>query len=1312
VAGGGWGIGGWGVLPWGESLVAAPATFDLFCFQGPEMFTILADPNVTTLGNGAEFFPNPITFDLEVCSGDTFPTDDARVIITENVPQTFTVEWIVRFRDLPNDFTNLQKRHIYLGCFDAAGPVVGFFFSKTGIAYTGSVSFTGSGDLQLDCTFQVIPGSADYVSDTDYLVIRAAADIVTGLVYFYVTPLAEVPITGQKLRAILPVIPASAALNPPTDQSIVSVRGTVTERVCAFLSSWCLGTALIIPNLAPMANAGLDQAVRACSIIQLNGSHSFDPEGASLVYQWRLIDVPIGSEFGIEKSDGMTVPLGIPTGFTDKFHSTSLGVVDVADPIDVGATGDVLLVDGIAYTIVNKGTDVDGFYVQIGQSILPDSLSGEQFKVLRQRGLSNSNTISPTFFPDEPGFYRFDLVVSDGALLSEPSVVIVNVLESPLPRGCTPDLSFIFNYLSDFWNLVEGRERLATFWSSLAQVAASELFTLWQIDYSKSHRDIQRTFNRRWLHYDLLLGEPLPELTKTRAIFGGVTSSFIDPAGQGGINGTALILSSPVFAEDVSITIRALNPVTADALAAELQSYLQANADSRFTTFVIEDRTSGDLAVRIDAPFPFTVSADSTIPVFTDGDESRPPSGSGAGVGSRTYKVDRSLEELSLEEDDYLILDGQAFLIARVIDEPSDQLALQRIVVKEDLPVAPSTEWQISGWVSSELLDFYNGLVFANDHADFEVVQATTELAPTAATNEILSTTVLGASADHTGRLAVDFWPIGAAIADEALLVHLARVVRRRCVPVHVDVLDVPTLQDKIVIEDDTSVLRRNVDFYIEDVRGGRGLRFVSGEDGDIGDVWEGGRPPDRLWAEYTYFDNSELIEANFGIPVDLTADQLEDLPEDVDYLSAVRGLWYAFFNGPTVRNLRIGIQILLGLPFAEHRGTIEEIRTDFSPTRGRMLIRDIDRSEIVRIYRWPRVLELEINPETGERYKIGDTVEEFAPLVEGATVADYVNDPRWFEGILNQGIFFEVEKFHRFLVRVDEAAFSLSALLFVRNFVLKIKPTYTFPLFVVQKHVGDTEVSTTDLVIFHGKLMLSTATCEGLLGASYHFDQPHPAGGGWRNQFDADVDPYNAPPTFPVSEPVSWGYDKAYLCPENEIIAINCEEFAAPFTIQYDTVFAFDTPVSIHYDDWDHVFFPFPPTIASGGFTIPYGVFADVTVPKNGTLTQLRMWVLGEPGTDPTDYRIVIQRDTGGGFANYVVENFTAGLNTEIVRTISAAVNSGDKLKALVQPASGGVARTPNWTRIAVILTQSDAAVWTFDTTLPAGEYCLESSK
>jgi hypothetical protein len=108
-----------------------------------------------------------------------------------------------------------------------------------------------------------------------------------------------------------------------------------------------------------------------------------------------------------------------------------------------------------------------------------------------------------SFAPDVPGLYEVQLIVDDGSIDSPPFVaaVDVSVIAVPNNQGIVPDASFIWNYLSDFWSLVEDKEKFEVIWSAIIQVASAELIKLYQYDYNKSIRDIQRFFQKRWLDY-------------------------------------------------------------------------------------------------------------------------------------------------------------------------------------------------------------------------------------------------------------------------------------------------------------------------------------------------------------------------------------------------------------------------------------------------------------------------------------------------------------------------------------------------------------------------------------------------------------------------------------------------------------------------------------------------------------------------------------------------------------------------------------------------------------------------------------------
>ncbi len=1288
---GGWGA-GWGLTPWGGFLLPQqftpppdpPAGFDTFCyFDDPSsMGQILLSPFVTFVDAGGQFSIEAGSDLLMQSGGPSVPTADAFLLATAAISPSWTLQVIANFTSLPVDFSDITHVHLYFGGQNVGGYSAGLLVSQSGIAYTGA-AWLNAGNLMLNGPVQVIPGTAGLLQEGISYTFRIALDSTTGTTYVFVTKTADVPMIGHQLLAILPGIPTGPSV---PDGAQLSVRGTVLKPVSALFDQVCLGTGLIMPNVPPRADAGRDQSLRTCTLGLLDGSASFDPEGGVITYSWRFIDAPVSSSYSFEGSDGFTIPQPTPDGSAFKFYSTQLGASDLGDPV---LAGDVLLFDGNPYSIVGSGVDGSGFYVELSDNLLPDNLVNVFFKLLRQRALSNPTAVKPSFLPDVPGIYRFDLVVFDGQYLSTPSVTIVNVLESSIPKGIVPDLGFVWQHMSDFWKLVEDRERIQTLWEGMAQVAAAELLTLWQVDYSKSLRDIQRTFQRRWLHYDLKLPEPLPQLTTTRAIYGGVLSSALTISGNTGISGTVLEVTSPAH-DPIIISFPLPNPYAAAAIAARIQLVLRAK-NSAYTVAVIP-QSGGTVKIRIHAPFMFAIGASSSLAAFTVGTINKAPSGTaGQRLASRTYKVDSSLDGLGIVEGDLFEVGGESYKVSRVTDDPSDVYRYQRVVVQSDLPLQPGAAWSVPGQLTSRLLDFYNGLVSAADTVVFEVSSGSSI--------SLIIGEVAGACQQTPGQLGVVFpGVVLAAMSTDPTSVKLAYVVRRTHLPIGELVQDIPGLQENIKESDDAVLLRRNVDFFIEEFRGSNSIRFVAGNTGDAGDVWEGQIPPERLWAETTYLDNRPTIEANFGIPADFTLDHLAELDADVDYLSAIRGLWYSLINGSTMFSLRVGAQILLGLPYAEEPGTIEEIRTDFSPNQGRILVRDSANTAVVRSYSFPSSLSLEINPATGATYAVGDSVGQFAPLVQGAEVVDYIKDPRWFEGILNQGAFFEVEKFHKFMVRVDSAAFSLSSLMFVRSFILRVKPTYVYPMFIVRVKVGDTEVSVSDSTAYAATLILNDGACfNGTKGESTMFDDYRSAGGGVHNRFDADSNPATAGPTYPTSQAVSWGYDKNYLCPEDEVSFSYCLTHPGG-AVKFDGGFQFDT-----FNSPSHHFTGTGITAVPAGPT-GYSFAGTSTVTVTGSIQQLRLVVAGTLGTGNLgNYELVIRKN-GVDSLVIPVTITPSGVILQVAAVL--AVTATDTIQCRIRPATGG-ARTPSWAYVSVTLFQT-AIAFKYDTGLPAGDYCF----
>ena len=210
---------------------------------------------------------------------------------------------------------------------------------------------------------------------------------------------------------------------------------------------------------------------------------------------------------------------------------------------------------------------------------------------------------------------------------------------------------------------------------------------------------------------------------------------------------------------------------------------------------------------------------------------------------------------------------------------------------------------------------------------------------------------------------------------------------------------------------------------------------------------------PYRLWAEVSLFDNRPTIEDNFGILVGLTRADLEAASTDINYRQAVSGLMFAYTRGSSISKIRLGAQILLGLPFAEHRGIIRSIEQDYRlddngvPVLGRLLIEDIDSVGKAlgtqRVYTFPidaisALAGLDVNPATGNLYVVGDVVEIFAALSKGVEVNDYRTKTETStsgKDILRQ--------FHTAHLTANDSIFDINELSLLSDFLKRITPSY-----------------------------------------------------------------------------------------------------------------------------------------------------------------------------------------------------------------------------------------------------------------------------
>jgi hypothetical protein len=226
----------------------------------------------------------------------------------------------------------------------------------------------------------------------------------------------------------------------------------------------------------------------------------------------------------------------------------------------------------------------------------------------------------------------------------------------------------------------------------------------------------------------------------------------------------------------------------------------------------------------------------------------------------------------------------------------------------------------------------------------------------------------------------------------------------------------------------------------------------------------------ERLWAEVALYRNEDTLEGNFGAMVGLPKKAFNEGALDISYLSAVKGLMFVLFRGPTMTNVRIGSQIFCNLPFAEEAGTVVEIKPDYSiaTATGRILIQDAVRT---RVYYYPTSKSIEINSLTGLPLAVGDPVRQFQPLCTGTSVIDYKTSPGWYRGYSWKdkatdaySPIYEIQKYHLFQVRVDADVLNAATADLLTQFTKVIKPAHTEVIVTSVKVIADELSFTEDL--------------------------------------------------------------------------------------------------------------------------------------------------------------------------------------------------------------------------------------------------------
>ena len=185
-------------------------------------------------------------------------------------------------------------------------------------------------------------------------------------------------------------------------------------------------------NTQPVADAGADQTGHIGDEITLDGSASHDVDGDPLTYHWSLIKMPVDSQatlsdpalvnpsFIIDLPGTYIAQLIVNDGKTDSVADTvTISTLNTKPIADAGVDQTVIFYDTVTLDGSNS-YDPDGDNISYSWTLTDPGGNSVP--------LTGSDTVSPSFVPDQFGTYIAKLIVNDGQVDSIPDSVSIEVV--------------------------------------------------------------------------------------------------------------------------------------------------------------------------------------------------------------------------------------------------------------------------------------------------------------------------------------------------------------------------------------------------------------------------------------------------------------------------------------------------------------------------------------------------------------------------------------------------------------------------------------------------------------------------------------------------------------------------------------------------------------------------------------------------------------------------------------------------------------------------------------------------------------------
>jgi len=207
-------------------------------------------------------------------------------------------------------------------------------------------------------------------------------------------------------------------------------------------------------NTPPVADAGDDQVIiQLASLVQLDGSGSFDLEGDPMSYEWTIIEKPLDSTAELSN------PYSVTPTFVADLHGNYVIQLVVSDPYSSSAPDSVTISFENVKPVADAGQNQS---VIVGSTVALDGSESydANYDLLTclwsfvsvpqgsSASLSDPTSVQPTFVADLPGEYVVSLVVNDGFEDSSPATVsIMTVTNQQLATQALIEASEVINLL-------------------------------------------------------------------------------------------------------------------------------------------------------------------------------------------------------------------------------------------------------------------------------------------------------------------------------------------------------------------------------------------------------------------------------------------------------------------------------------------------------------------------------------------------------------------------------------------------------------------------------------------------------------------------------------------------------------------------------------------------------------------------------------------------------------------------------------------------------------------------------------------------